>query len=110
MKRTPLVRRTPLRRSGPLRARSTRQREADQQLADVRTDVFVRDRWRCQAAAAVLDVACVGALHAHHIVARSQGGAHTVDNLTTLCGAHHAWCHEHPAEARALGFIRKVGS
>jgi 5-methylcytosine-specific restriction endonuclease McrA len=29
----------------------------------------------------------------HHVALRSEGGAHTVDNLITVCGAHHRALH-----------------
>ncbi len=32
---------------------------------------------------------------AHHIKLRSQGGTHTLDNLVTLCKAHHRMIHSH---------------
>ena len=32
-------------------------------------------------------------LHVHHIVWRSRGGGHDMENLTTLCGGHHGALH-----------------
>ncbi len=32
-------------------------------------------------------------LHVHHIVWRSRGGGHEMENLTTLCGGHHGAVH-----------------
>ncbi|HSN28384.1 MAG TPA: HNH endonuclease signature motif containing protein, partial [Kofleriaceae bacterium] len=32
-------------------------------------------------------------LHVHHIVWRSHGGGHEMENLTTLCGGHHGALH-----------------
>jgi 5-methylcytosine-specific restriction endonuclease McrA len=31
----------------------------------------------------------------HHIIRRSAGGKHTVDNLICLCHEHHTWAHMH---------------
>jgi hypothetical protein len=33
-------------------------------------------------------------LEVHHIIAREDGGTHTPQNLTLLCGAHHQLLHE----------------
>jgi hypothetical protein len=55
----------------------------------VRRAVLLRDRHRCQAPgcrhATFVDV--------HHLRAREVGGGHGLDNLLTLCGAHHRACH-----------------
>jgi hypothetical protein len=51
--------------------------------------VLLRDRHRCQ---------LPGCRHAtfvdvHHLRAREVGGGHDLENLLTLCGAHHRACH-----------------
>jgi hypothetical protein len=55
----------------------------------VRRAVMLRDRHRCQVPgcrhATFVDV--------HHLRAREAGGGHGLDNLLTLCGAHHRACH-----------------
>lgn len=55
----------------------------------VRRAVLLRDHHRCQVPgcrhATFVDV--------HHLRAREDGGGHEVDNLLTLCGAHHRACH-----------------
>lgn len=35
----------------------------------------------------------------HHVLARSQGGEHTVENLLHLCRIDHNFCKEHPLKA-----------
>lgn len=112
-----LERRVPLRRTGmnrgtsqlrsktPLRARSAKRRARDLVLAENRAAAIRRDDHRCQAAAAVIAVACAGGLHAHHVIRRSQGGPDDIDNLLTVCAAHHQHIHDHPAEAKSLGFL-----
>lgn len=40
-----------------------------------------------------LHVRCSGPLHVHHRRLRAQGGPDTVDNLITLCQAHHERAH-----------------
>lgn len=35
----------------------------------------------------------------HHILSRSQGGGHTVENLIHLCRMDHNFCKEHPLKA-----------
>jgi hypothetical protein len=55
----------------------------------LRRQVLRRDRGRCQVPgcrhATFVDV--------HHLRPRSEGGANTIENLVTLCGAHHRACH-----------------
>ena len=45
---------------------------------------------------------CWGTLHPHHILPRSRGGADVLDNLVTLCAAHHQFVHEHPTLSKSL--------
>lgn len=98
-----------------MRTRSAKKAKADNHLATVRALVLARDggctftRWGTIAddfAEVAPPRCCAGGLHAHHIRRRSQGGPHTMDNLTTLCAAHHGWVHDHPALARLLGLLR----
>lgn len=43
----------------------------------------------------------------HHVLPRSRGGKHTLDNLLHLCGfPHHAMCKDNPPEARAIGILK----
>jgi len=55
----------------------------------VRRSVLRRDQHRCQVPgcrhATFVDV--------HHIQPREDGGTHELENLLTLCGAHHRACH-----------------
>jgi 5-methylcytosine-specific restriction endonuclease McrA len=54
----------------------------------IRKAALERDRWRCR----WCGVTNAG-LHLHHIEYRSAGGAHTLENLITLCPHHHAQVH-----------------
>jgi hypothetical protein len=47
--------------------------------------VFARDGWRCT----VPGCTSQRNLHAHHVLFRSAGGGDELDNLVTLCAAHH---------------------
>jgi hypothetical protein len=47
--------------------------------------VFERDAWRCT----IPGCRSYRNLHAHHIRFRSRGGSDALENLTTLCAAHH---------------------
>lgn len=97
MKRTPLKRRTPLRKSRP-----------DPAWIAAREAALDRDgRWPACHRYRIPDHECWGGLEVHHIVRRSQGGTHDLDNLVTLCTAGHRWVHEHPAEATLLGLLRR---
>jgi hypothetical protein len=55
----------------------------------IRRTVLLRDQHRCQVPGCrhgtFVDV--------HHLLAREDGGGHELDNLLTLCGAHHRACH-----------------
>ncbi len=66
------------------------QAEEDEITQDLRNAVFFRDGWQCQYCGTEnLDVLAV-----HHVVFRSQGGVHQIDNLVTLCNRHHAAIHK----------------
>ena len=66
----------------------------------VRQEMFARDRRTCQWC-----LRLGGHLDPHHRLARSRGGR---DDLRTCVSVHrlcHRYIHEHPAEAKARGFI-----
>lgn len=42
----------------------------------------------------------------HHVLPRSRGGKHTLDNLLHLCREHHALCKSHPNVARGLEILK----
>lgn len=46
-------------------------------------------------------------IHTHHVAPRSQRPdlKHDVSNGKCLCNSCHAWVHEHPIEARAMGLL-----
>lgn len=54
---------------------------------DIRRQVADRDEGRCRFCGTAVSV------QAHHIVYRSQGGKHLLDNLISLCLEHHALVH-----------------
>lgn len=83
MKRTPLNRRQPLRRN-PFPRRPPRKSTVIP--STVRAEVEARSGGLCEVRAE----GCTGrALHKHHRLRRSQGGQHTVANVTDAC----PWCH-----------------
>jgi 5-methylcytosine-specific restriction endonuclease McrA len=57
--------------------------------AQVKHQVNLRDRGKCQAPGCENE----RYVEIHHIVPRAQGGPHTLENLTTLCSAHHQITH-----------------
>lgn len=63
--------------------------------ASLQHEVYHRDLGRCQMPIAQ-NKTCGTArwIHLHHIQAVSQGGENSLDNLITLCSAHHAMVHE----------------
>jgi 5-methylcytosine-specific restriction endonuclease McrA len=61
-----------------------------------RMRALVRDEFTCQAHRVGLpacDETRLRVLHVHHILPRSNGGTHDLDNLVTLCRACHARVH-----------------
>lgn len=106
MKRTPLkrgvsrlVRRTPLRQIGK------RGRAHQDEMRELRPQVFTRDRYECRAR---FSDRCNGrAEHAHHLLPRSAGGRDMLSNLLSVCRAcHHEIHHVRPADARDRGLLR----
>lgn len=51
-----------------------------------------------------------GALDAHHILRRSQGGKDAPENLRPLHRICHRYVHEHPEEARQRGLLVGTGT
>jgi 5-methylcytosine-specific restriction endonuclease McrA len=71
--------------------------------AKVKHQVNLRDRGKCQAPGCEND----RYVEIHHIVPRAQGGPHTLENLTTLCSAHHRITHLEDHNARATSSAPK---
>lgn len=60
----------------------------------------------CEGRLSGLGRACQGRLTIHHRKPVSQGGGSSPSNLLYLCqNGHHAWAHNHPKEALALGWL-----
>ena len=57
--------------------------------------VYRRDDYTCQQCGAKGGPHGDVELHAHHIVPKSQGGSHSLNNLTTLCYSCHNAVHDH---------------
>ena len=55
---------------------------------DTRERILQRDGRRCTVGR-LLGGDCHPTLHIHHIVPRADGGTDDVDNLATVCAAHH---------------------
>jgi hypothetical protein len=112
---TPLRTRSALRRSKPIERsvgdqlrRTTRKRKALGVPSEIREQVLQRDRG-CRAQRLVTDIRCWGPIDPHHVLRRSQGGPDTVENLISVCRAHHDWIHQHPARSYDLGLLRRSG-
>jgi len=85
-----------------------RGKERMSEWAKVRQQLAARSGGRCEACDTHHLPECSGRYeHAHHITPRSAGGRDTLDNALAVGHAHHnGWIHNHPREARALGFLR----
>ena len=82
--------------------------EVEQRRAVVAA-VFHRDWFCCQAKTLVPQIRCWGELDAHELLSRGRGGDYLdPENVTTLCRAHHDWCHDHPLEATAVGLLKSA--
>lgn len=68
---------------------------------------LVRDNFTCQIHKLKSDLTCdenrLRFLHTHHIKSRIQGGTHDLDNLLTICRAHHEDIHPHMKKELAAG-------
>ena len=105
MKRTGLQRGSSQLKRTALKQRSSKKARTDREWPAVRAAVIERDGGMCQALVAK---DCTGrAEHVHHIVRRSQGGLHDMDDLVSLCRACHDYCHSEVAWSVANGFLRR---
>jgi hypothetical protein len=68
--------------------------------------VLGRAEGRCEASTPD----CTGwALHAHHILRRSQGGQHTEENMLACCRPCHEFLHHYPSWSYRHGLLRRQG-
>lgn len=85
---------------------SDKRRAAAPERAEVREQVFARDRHRCRLdGAADVAGACRGPLTPHHLKKASAGGEYTLTNLVTLCAGHNTWVEDEPVKATELGMV-----
>jgi 5-methylcytosine-specific restriction endonuclease McrA len=110
------MKRTPLRRFTPLKTKTTLKRGEPIKRARAKAvptslykQVLARDLG-CVARDTVRQIRCYGRIDPHHVLPRSRGGKDTLDDLISLCRAHHEWVHDHPAESYELGLLRRSGS
>lgn len=99
MKRSPIERRTELQRT-PWKRRYKRPVVS----AAVQAEVLERAGFRCERCHES------AALHLHHKLRRSQGGAHDASNLVALCPRCHSWTHDNPKEASEQGWLIRRGT
>jgi 5-methylcytosine-specific restriction endonuclease McrA len=79
---------------GRLRRRSVKKARKDRQLAKASKVVADRGDGMCEAQ---IGSQCrVAGSLAHHVLPRSRGGGHEVDNLVWLCWPCHSYIHDHP--------------
>lgn len=96
-----LQRKTPLKRGTPLRAQSDRHRASQAELHALEPALIKRAEGRCELR---FSSACRGVgEHPHHVLKRSQGGEHTMDNCLWACNPCNTAVEDEPVRARALG-------
>lgn len=86
------------------RGKPAKGRKATNVLRAVRQALLERASYTCE-----FDLCERRGTEMHHRLRRSQGGDHTLGNLTLLCGIHHAWVHANPALAEDLGLLVRSG-
>lgn len=104
-KKNRMLRRTPLRRKKSLNKISPTKGHKRFIPIEVLEAILYRSNFRCEFIR--LGFRCEkNATDSHHIIPRSRGGKHTVENLIRLCREHHRYCHDHPKTARELGYLK----
>lgn len=106
MKRSHLPRRTPLAR-GSKRLKSVGRSRRSIIPEAVKAAVRARSRSVCERKVRGIERCYFAATDFHHVLPRSQGGKHTVENLRHLCRLDHDFCKLHPVAAEAEGLIRR---
>lgn len=103
-KRSKPLRRSPLRpKTAPKRSTRRSKRRNDAEWHKARKSVLKRSDGRCEARIR----GCQGsAVHVHHILRRSQGGKHDLDNLMGVCHWCHSYIHENPKESAERNFLK----
>lgn len=97
-----------MKRGRPPRPMSDRRRAAIPTRQAVVVAALERDRFTCQARALVPEIRCAGRLDPHEIIPRSawSAGYLDLDNVVTLCRAHHDWTEKHRGQG---GPAHRVG-
>lgn len=90
------MKRSPIKRSKP-----------DPAWLEAREEALCRAEYWPECSQRGLIHECWGGLETHHILPRSHGGTHDLENLVVLCSLGHRYVHEHPAEAYELGLLRR---
>ena len=93
----------------PLAKKSAKRVIEDRELETVKA--FVRDRdFTCQAHKRRTGVPHGGTLVVHHLVPVGRDGTlrNDPENCLLICALSHAWIHDHPKEAEALGLLKSA--
>ena len=96
-------RNTPLRRTGFVNPISEKRRRYASELNMIRPKIIAKG---CQMRPEDQEGVCNGALTAHHVLRRSQGGGNEETNLLCLCRRHHEFVHANPQWSKEKGYLR----
>ena len=105
MKRTPLKRKTELKRGSQLKSTKRIKTKVKAVPKDIYEQVLARDGG-CVARQLMPEVQCAGRIDPHHALMKSQGGRDTLEDLISVCRAHHNHIHANPARSYDLGLLR----
>ena len=101
----PLKRKTPLKRGKPLAKESAKTKALKPDRAKAKAAALARDGG-CIGARLVSEVSCYGPLDGHERLPRGRGGSpYELENIITLCRAHHEWVHSYPIKAKTLNLL-----
>lgn len=105
MKRTSFKRKPHWKPLSPI-SKDPRRRELRFIPIDVLIAIKERSGGRCEVFK-MHDYRCMHvAKHPHHILPRSRGGKHAVENLLHVCAECHRWIHDNPSKAIMRGLLR----
>jgi hypothetical protein len=111
MKRSPLKRKTPLKNGTPMKRscvriapRSDRRAGQEKLYAKAKRE-YQAEHPQCEFVGCTRSLLKGDLIDLHHKASRTGSLLYNEDYFASLCRQHHDWCHAHPSQARAAGWI-----